>query len=83
MDEIVGAIVHAVFRGVAWLTMDVIGDVLLEGLVKAVKRAFRALRTRRQCRSKPRRVGAQQVADSADLASNGIVRDRRDLVSSM
>ncbi|MCD0483434.1 hypothetical protein LO771_13740 [Streptacidiphilus sp. ASG 303] len=51
MEEIVGAIVGAVFRGIAWLIFDLIGDVLLEGFVKAIKRAFRALRLRRTTRA--------------------------------
>jgi hypothetical protein len=47
VEDIVGAIASVVFRCVAWLIMDLIGDVLLEGLVKVIKRTFRALRPRR------------------------------------
>ncbi|MFF4651384.1 hypothetical protein [Streptomyces sp. NPDC001380] len=51
VEEIVGAIVGAISRGIAWLIFGLIGDVLFEGFVKAMKRAFRALRPRRTTRA--------------------------------
>jgi hypothetical protein len=51
VEEIVSAIVRVIFRGVVWLIMELIGDVVLEGLIKAIKRTFRAFRPRRVARA--------------------------------
>ncbi|MFE0631933.1 hypothetical protein ACFW3D_33890 [Streptomyces sp. NPDC058864] len=47
MDDMVGAMARVVFRGIASLVMDLIGDALLEAPAKPVKRMFRAFRRRR------------------------------------
>ncbi|MEU1617232.1 hypothetical protein ABZ479_07965 [Streptomyces sp. NPDC005722] len=47
MDDIAGAIVRAVFRGVASLIMDLVGDAVLKRLSRPVRRVLGRLRPRR------------------------------------
>ncbi|MFJ4848605.1 MULTISPECIES: hypothetical protein [unclassified Streptomyces] len=47
MDDILGAIMRPIVRGVVSLIMDLVGEAVLERLVKIIKRTFRSLRRRR------------------------------------
>ncbi|MEU6343372.1 hypothetical protein ABZ883_20815 [Streptomyces sp. NPDC046977] len=47
MDDILGAIMRPIVRGIASLIMDLVGEAVLERLIKIVKRTFRSLRRRR------------------------------------